>query len=240
MNSPLYTFYTPITSILQGITVLGIDRLKGIATTVGVRTYLSSSIENPALHPVWRHSLACAFLAEMYVGQNSANKGAAYTAGIMHDIGRVVLAIMQPEEYAKFLESGQKNQQMALIEEKELFGLDHCEVGLQLIIGWELPGDFVEVVSRHHTASGGVWESKILDAVSFSCRVADAIGFAVAPSLPFSYQELLDDLPKQKADLFPAQPEELALQISRKISAIESGVASEWNNSSVSPPSISA
>ncbi len=222
VNSPLYTLRAPVTGIMQGIIRLGLNRLKGIAITVGIRGYMGSSLDNPALRPLWRHSLACALLAELYAPEMPMDVGAAYTAGIMHDLGRVVLAAAAPEEYANLL-SSVGSQAEALKREKELFGLDHCELGRKLVIDWNLPHVFADVTSRHHTAENGVEDSEALAVVRFACKVADAIGFAAAPSFAVSYQELLDDLPKQRPDLLPTKLEELALWISTKILAIESG-----------------
>lgn len=222
VNSPLYTLRTPVTGIMHGIARLGLDRLKGVAITVGVRGYLGSSLENPSLRPLWRHSLACAFLAELYAPEIPMDVGAAYTAGIMHDIGRLVLAAAQPAEYAKFLQNGEGGYGEALNREKEIFGVDHCELGRQLVTDWKLPHLFVDVTSRHHTAAEAVGDSGALAVVRFACKVASAIGFAAAPSFRFSYQKLLDELP-ERPDLVPARFEELALWISRKINSIESG-----------------
>lgn len=221
VNSPLYALRTPVTSVLQGIGRLGLDRLRGIAITVAVRGYLGSSLENPALLPIWRHSLACAFLAELYAPEIPMDVGAAYTAGVMHDIGRVVLAVAAPDEYAKLLQSGIESQEEALKREKELFGVDHCELGRKLAIDWKLPSIFIEVTSRHHSAPDDVVQSEALAVVHFACKVADAIGFGAAPSFQCSYQDLLNGLPKQRPDLVPAKLEELAVWIGKKISAIE-------------------
>jgi HD-like signal output (HDOD) protein len=165
--------------------------------------------------------LACAFLAELYAPEIPMDVGAAYTAGVMHDIGRVVLAVAQPDEYAKLLQSGVESQAEALKREKEIFGIDHCELGRRMAIDWKLPSLFMEVTSRHHAAPDDVVQSEALAVVHFACKVADAIGFGAAPSFQCSDQELMNDLPKQRPDLVPAKLEELTLWIGKKINSIE-------------------
>jgi hypothetical protein len=140
----------------------------------------------------------------------------------MHDIGRIALAAIQPEEYARFLQSGQKNQCEALNREREIFGVDHCELGRLLVIDWNLPRQFVDITSRHHETTDGSKMSDVLDVVRFSCRMADAIGFGAAPSFESCYKELLNEISKWGATLFPASPEELAFRIATKVSSIES------------------
>ena len=224
VNSPLYPVHTPVTSILQGIAALGLERVKGLAVTVGVRAYLRGALGNPSLRAIWRHSLACALLAEEYAGFSLVDKGTAYTAGIMHDIGRAALAVIQPGRYANLLQSVEAEASELLARERELFGCDHCQTGRRLAVDWKLPQEFLEIISRHHDAqesSGGAFD--LLAVIRFSCNMADTIGFATAPSLKCrSYQELTSTLPERVRERFSAEPEELAFHIANKINSVES------------------
>ena len=222
-NSPLYAFRTQVASILQGIATLGLDRLKGIAVTVALRGYLGRSLETPALRALWRHSLACAFLAETSAAYSLLSVGAAYTAGIMHDIGRVALAIVHPEEYTALLQSGVASQSDLLEREKGLFGIDHCELGRQLSTDWRLPSLLADVTFRHHATTTPISGNEPLGSVCFACKAADAIGYAVAPSLSCSFRELLDAFPNHRSEFSPSRLEELSVWISTQIDSIESG-----------------
>jgi hypothetical protein len=84
-NSPLYPVRVPVTNILHGIATLGLERIKGLAVTVGVRAYLGRALKNSSLQAIWRHSLTCALLAEQCAEANMVGKATAYTAGIMHE-----------------------------------------------------------------------------------------------------------------------------------------------------------
>src|SRR5271165_2366524 len=104
-NSALYARRFPITSVLQAIAVLGTDSLKGLCLTVGVRAYLGDALNHQSLRAIWRHSLACGLVAYRLAQAGSMDKEAAYTAGIMHDIGRLALAVISPKAYAALLET---------------------------------------------------------------------------------------------------------------------------------------
>jgi HD-like signal output (HDOD) protein len=67
------------------------------------------------------------------------DKDTAYTAGIMHDIGRIALAVIQPKEYANLLGTHRGTPESILEGERHLFGWDHSETGRQLIADWKLP-----------------------------------------------------------------------------------------------------
>jgi putative nucleotidyltransferase with HDIG domain len=221
-NSPLYPIRTPVTSIQQGIAALGLERIKGLAVTVGVRAYLGGALQNPSLRGIWRHSLACALLAEEYARASLMDKGTAYTAGIMHDVGRAALAVIQPERYAAFLQTVQEEPLEVLKREQELFELDHCGVARHLAVSWQLPKELIDIVSSHHTVQVGSGFD-LLAVIRLSCRMADAIGFSAAPFLKYrSYKELMSGLPERVRSVFPAESEELSFRIAAKINSIES------------------
>jgi HD-like signal output (HDOD) protein len=96
-NSVLYAPCFPVTSILQAIAVLGTNNLKGLCLTVGVRAYLGKSLTHPSLRAIWRHNLACGLVAEHQhlAASGLMDKDAAYTAGVMHDIGRLPLVVIR-------------------------------------------------------------------------------------------------------------------------------------------------
>src|SRR5271156_2766009 len=102
-NSAWYAPRSPVTSILQAIAVLGTNRLIGVCLTVGVRAYLGKSLNHESSRAIWRHSLACALIAEQLAQAGSMNRNIAYTAGALHDIGRLALAVIQPERYDALL-----------------------------------------------------------------------------------------------------------------------------------------
>lgn len=222
-NSVLYAPRYPSKSILQAVTVLGANTLQGMCITVGVRAYLGKAMGQPAMRSVWRHNLACAIIAERLAAQGILDKDAAYTAGILHDIGRIGLAVLQPESYATLLDSYCGPASGILDSERKLFGLDHCETGLKLISDWKLPRDFEPIVCRHHNPrrTDGAWD--MAEIVKVACRMADAAGYAAfagSESTPFA--ELLDELPARERRLFFADAAELSAGIAERIQAVES------------------
>ena len=221
-NSPLYAHRDTIHSILQGIATLGLERIRGLALTVGIRAYLGGTLANPALRTVWRHSLACALIAEDVAALNLMEKGAAYTAGIMHDIGRVALAVIQPAAYLEFLQRTEEVPcEDVLQREREHFEIDHCEAGRQLVLAWHLPDELLEVVWHHHAPLDDILVD-IPAVIRFSCKLAELIGFGVIATVPVPrYEDLLVRLP-EKGNLFPANRDELAFRIATKINSIES------------------
>jgi HD-like signal output (HDOD) protein len=222
VNSPLLSMRKEISSILEAIVLLGIEHVKGIVMTIATRSYLGDSLEIPAIKACWRHSLACAILAKNLAPSNFIEPEVAYTAGLIHDIGRLALVASYPKEYADFLTSAETEPYDAIEREREVFGIDHCEAGGQLVAYWKLPKMFLAVTSQHHDAAEAD-EPGLLSAVRHSCMLADALGFNVVHTLhPRNYNEILKELPERERDKFPIEPTEAVHDIASRINAIES------------------
>ncbi len=221
-NSALYSVRSPVTSVLQAVAVLGTKRLRGLCLTVGVRAYLGESLNNQSLRAMWRHSLACALIAQQLARAGSMPKDEAYTAGILHDIGRVALAVIAAKEYASLLETHVGSASSVLQAEHDLFGFDHCETGRHLIRDWKLPSHFTSIVSDHHSPrqKDDPWDLAAL--IKVSCRMADSIGFAVFQGCELiPYVDLLEELPDRERKTFCTDVDVLAFEVSSKINGVE-------------------
>ncbi len=222
-NSPLYAPRYPANSILQAVSVLGADMLHGMCVTVGVRAYLGKSMNHPAMRGLWRHSLACGIVAQKLAAGGLVDEYTAYTAGILHDIGRIALTVIQPRDYARLLEAHSGPAASILVHEQELFGLNHCEAGQRLVSGWKLPVEFEEVVLGHHDMrrNDGAWG--LSELLKISCAIADAAGYrAFAGCESAAYGELLERLPARERRLFYPEVDPLTRDIATAVSAIES------------------
>jgi HD-like signal output (HDOD) protein len=222
-NSLLYAPRYPIKSILQAIEVLGAGHLQGLCLTVGVRAYLGKSMGHPAMRTLWRHNMACALIAEQIASAGTTDRNIAYTAGVLHGIGRLALAVVRPHEYIDLLGRHIGTPASILERERAIFGIDHGELGMKLVHEWQLPEDFESVVSGRYEprASDGPWG--ITEIISLSCRMADTAGYAAFPACHSSpFPELLKELPPRERRLFHTEVETLAFEVSKKIGAVES------------------
>lgn len=219
-NSPLVAFSKNVTSVVQAATLLGFRRLRSVVITVGLKAYLQSSF-TPLMQACWHHSLACAIIAERSAQRSSMDKDFAYTAGILHDIGRVALAAHIPESYVRVIERGADNPQDLLQIERELCGIDHCQAGHSLVKAWNLPAAFLEITACHHDS--GKRPAGTASLIPPSCALADALGFtAVRCRSSRSYPDMLADFPEPARKHFPADAKELAAEITNEIKVIES------------------
>lgn len=219
----LYAPRYPASSILQAVAVLGANTLQGMCITVAVRAYLGKSISHPAMRNLWRHNLACALIAQHMAGGGFIDKDLAYTSGILHDVGRFALAVVQPNDYSALLETHRGTADSILEREREIFGWDHCETGKRLIDDWKLPSEFDAVVLDHHAPPRTDGEWGLTELVKVSCSLADAAGFpAFAGCEAIPYPDLLERLPARERHAFYSDFEALNREVTAGIHAIES------------------
>src|SRR5271165_2065879 len=209
-NSPLVAFPKNVTSVLQASMVLGFRRLRSTVITIGLRSYLKNSC-TPLMNSCWRHSLACALIAERSAKWSFLDADFAYTAGILHDIGRVALATIMPGSYAQVVEHGGEQPQDLLQSERELCGIDHCQAGHSLVTAWNLPEAFLEITACHHNLEAHPRGAASL--IPSSCELADALGFAVIRCrFSRSYGEILMGFPDSSEPRFTPSAQELAAE----------------------------
>ena len=221
-NSLVYAPRFPATTILHAIAVLGANHLQGMCLTVGVRSYLGKTLNHPMIRNVWRHNLACGMIAQQLASAGFMDKDTAYTSGILHDVGRLALAVIRPNEYATLLARHAGTGVSILELETDLFGCDHCQAGKHLITDWKLPSDFEAIVSEHHSPrrTDGAWS--MVELIKISCRLADTAGFPAFPKCEITeFSVLVEELPARERRSFHSDLESLVQEVTNKIEALE-------------------
>jgi len=112
-----------------------------------------SSPESAALQrlDLWRHSLATAVAAET-IARHTTRQPAdvVFTSGLLHDIGKVVLARAATRQYATLLEQCREQSLPVYEAESEMFRIDHARAGAQLLQRWKFPDALVAAIRSHH------------------------------------------------------------------------------------------
>ena len=149
-NSPLFGFRSQIDSVQSALVVLGLRRVRALTMTVATANHMKAVLKIEELSRCWRHMLACALLTEELARSCSKFEERAYTAGLLHDVGRLGLLLAHPTEYAELLRNATRNALELLDCEKNVLGMDHCEAGRLLAAQWNLPAELQIVAARHH------------------------------------------------------------------------------------------
>lgn len=155
-NSAYYGMPRRVSSVTEAISYLGYRTVKSIVLAASVFQHMDRPLTGYALDrgDLWHHSLAVAasarHIAGKIPGRKTVDPEEAYIAGMLHDIGKIVL-----NDYIRFgyglIVKMVEDQQLPFMEaEREVLGFDHAEVGAQLIEQWQLPQAFVSVARYHH------------------------------------------------------------------------------------------
>ena len=218
-NSALFGTRHGVKSISQAIVVLGINRVKTMATMVAVNRMVRSSVRVAALRKVWIHSLATALIAEEAARVSGVAPDAAYTAGLLHNLGTLGLMSAYPEEYSRMLEVTQEFGFDLLQTERDLFDIDHCLAGCYLAQDWEFPDELAAAIAVHHDdpVQG---EISLDNVVKVSWRLADVLGYvAFPPDRAWTYEELVAFLPKAASFARGKSREEFKASIDERLAA---------------------
>lgn len=154
VNSAFFGLFSRIESPGHAVKLLGIDTIKALVLCVGVFSeFQSTSHESSAMTDLWSHSVAVAAFAKTIAEAETDCQetiGNSFIAGIIHDIGKLLLFTTVQEQYIHAIECA-KEQQCLLVEaEQQIFCADHGNVGGYLIGVWGLPGQVSEAVAFHH------------------------------------------------------------------------------------------
>jgi putative nucleotidyltransferase with HDIG domain len=220
-NSPLYGLRARIASVQHAVVILGLDRVKKVALTAGLGAYLKTALKVELLRRCWRHSLACGILCEELARGCALSADQAYTAGLLHDIGRLALLVKHPEAYAGLLEVIQENGLHPLDSERDLFDVDHCQAGAWLARHWDFPAELAEVAALHHQPLGD-GRINLLRLVHLACRLADSLGFGVCSTAGREDpSQIFAELPRRCLYLLEGGPEALKERVTERVNALE-------------------
>ncbi len=219
VNSALFRFETRIGTVEQAVMMLGTQRVQSLVMSVATASYSRAALRTEALQRCWQHTIATAVLSrEIAAAAGAPQPEQAYTLGLLHDIGRLGLLVAWPDDYDRMLRKADRNVISLLELEKQLFTMDHCELGRRLIEQWKLPHEFCVVAGRHHDPPAGATELDSLRIAYLSCRLADALEFWVAkPLRPLDVEEVLSELPSAVRLRLPSDPSDLREKIGNSL-----------------------
>jgi putative nucleotidyltransferase with HDIG domain len=222
-NSAMFNVRSEVRTILQALAIMGLERVKGLACTVALRNYLGNVLQIPALKRCWRHNLATAVIADEIATWARLDSGEAYTAAILHDIGRLALITIDPSRYLQILDRVATEGVPLSQLEQYAYGMDHAEAGAWLADIWKLPREVVEAIGHHHEELTRPYFEPV-GIVHYACAIADEIGFSVLEHPPVqksAVENYLAALPAPQRERLSIDVSELQVLIASRVNALE-------------------
>ncbi|MFA7279234.1 MAG: HDOD domain-containing protein [Sterolibacterium sp.] len=153
-NSSLYRFPAAVTTAAKAVSIIGTAQIRSLALAMSVaKSFAGMPNELVSMENFWRHSLYCALIARLLAKEvRRCDPDSLFTAGLLHDIGELVIFNRLPElaKDALLMVLDNQDEMPVHLAEREVMGVDHAEVGGELAKHWNLPPLLQECIAYHH------------------------------------------------------------------------------------------
>ncbi len=189
VNSPFYGFSAGIDSVGRAVALVGEKELSTLAIGISAISYFKDiPPELVDMKVFWKHSLSCAVLCAIFAAKigNMATEQ-LFTAGLLHDVGRLIMFKKLPYASVQSLIFAKENSLPLVEAEKQVFGYDHTEVASLLMSTWKFPKALRTLVTHHHNPpSAGKWERaaavvQLADCMTNALEISEGGRFVVPP-----------------------------------------------------------
>ena len=154
VNSTAYALEQKVTDPTQAVCLLGMDTVKSLLLCMQVFGESDETRQaGLSVEHLWSHSLAVGEMARRLTFAETHNNtlaSDAFTAGLLHDVGRIVLASNLSKDYSEVIAAAKASGRPLHEEEAARFGVTHAQVGAYLLGVWGLPAGLVEAAALHH------------------------------------------------------------------------------------------
>lgn len=153
VNSAFYSFPSKIETVSRALFIVGTQQVRDLALATSVMNLFKGIPEDlVSMESFWRHSVACGIAAKILATYRRCemNVERFFAAGIIHDIGRLIIYKKIPEKAREMILRSKSDGKLLTTVEKESMGYDHSELGRVLVGFWNLPPSLEEVVAYHH------------------------------------------------------------------------------------------
>ncbi len=217
VNSPFYGMPKRIGTLSQATVILGFNTIKNLALTAAIFDTFGGggrAMKNGfSREKFWEHSVACAVAAKTIAEQVRYDvPEEAFMAGLIHDVGKVVLDQFLHEEFCLALDHALDHKVPILEAEKQVIGAAHTDIGTLLAEKWNLPPHLGAVIEYHHSLLNPVKFAQIVSIVHLADAIVRLEGYGhsgnfVAPEISTSVWQVVSIDP----DALPALLEEIRI-----------------------------
>jgi putative nucleotidyltransferase with HDIG domain len=202
-NSAFFATRARVTNIPQAVMLLGFSRVRNLVLGLSIWTTLDGG--DPAgrryRSRMWMHTAMVAATAKAIADRTGADGSTAFAAGLLHDIGKLVLGLRLGASYRSLLDEAAERGEGAETVELEAFGCHHATVGGWLLQLWQLPPALVDPVALHHEPLEAEYGMDVPAAVA----VANRLVTATDPASGVARQDVLGEIREFAPGLLSAE-----------------------------------
>ena len=150
-NSPFYGISSKVGSVGEAVVVLGFHNVRSLVAAAGIINQFPASEEGGFDRlAFWQHGIATAVCAQVLAKASGKDQGLAFTAGLLHDVGKLALDAYFRDDFAATLAYCQAEEVTLVEAEFSVLGLDHGTVGYELARRWRFPLAIQQAIRDHH------------------------------------------------------------------------------------------
>lgn len=171
VNSVYYGLSTPVNSIEEAVFYLGMRQIRQLVmVTPIIEDIQKLAGKTPfAWRDFWQHCIGTAILTREVISTLRAPADEEdYVAGLIHDVGKIAMAAACPEHFQAIQQAGENSDLPLLERERQLLGLDHCEVGAMYLKSHHLPDALVDAARYHHAPERASQHAQLVAAVQIA------------------------------------------------------------------------
>ena len=187
-NSAFYGIPRKVATLELAIVMLGFENLKTLALGVGVIDRFSDNWNDAFDYTeFWEHAFGCAVASRIVAHDLCPDqKGEAFVAGLLHDVGKLILSQFARRHFAAVIEKVSEYNADFYSVEKAILGVSHTEIGAWFAEKWNFPTKLVEALQFHHTPNYQTQNNELAAAVHFADYLVrlNGIGFCPGKNLP--------------------------------------------------------
>lgn len=203
-NSAFYGGYRSVSTIQAAVMRMGFDAVRGLVVAASVKSvYRRFGLTEQQL---WEHAVGTAIGSRIVAKETGVNPDEAFVAGLLHDVGKTVLANNHEERYAEVFQAVYNEGVPSLAAEVGVFGFGHTEIGGSVVRRWRLPESIEECVRHHHQPLGADPACRALVAsvaVANMMAHANGIGLREAEDVPDLYEGGIASMIRLSLDRIP-------------------------------------
>ena len=190
-NSAMYSCSRKVKTLTEAIVMLGFNSIRSLVVTSAARNLYNTRNATTGLKErlLWEHSIGVAFACRLLVQDRVPSLAEeAFLAGLMHDIGKLVLNLWVPEQFDEVVQIVYNDNRPFDVTEKEILGFNHAEVGALLVNKWNLSPMLEDTILNHHTPEAMTTENPLLLYLDLANKICHklGIGFVDVPDLDIS------------------------------------------------------
>lgn len=175
-NSPFYGFTGNIGAIKDAVVLLGLHAVRNLVLAASVmKQFPPRSGKQINRVAFWQHSIGTSIASRVIAEQYGLDKDIGFSAGLLHDIGKLALDSYFPVEYTQVLIYREQQECLLVEAENAILGFDHTEVGACIARHWNLPELITTAIEHHHTP-GDQCPSPVVDLVHISDIICRGLG----------------------------------------------------------------